>query len=132
MPSMNPSLCPRDCAGRGLEWQALLGEPLFHDADNCGSATLSHTIDIFVERHHLLWKVPQQLEGGLTAVPAASEAGLWCRPGLEDGFAGFRDSRPAAWLTNLPTLFDASRVPASSIEGTSSVAHSLRKARSLC
>ena len=57
MTATNHSLCPRDCAGRGLEWQALLGEPLFRDADEGGSATLAHAIDIFVERHHLLWKV---------------------------------------------------------------------------
>lgn len=44
-------------AGRGLEWQAILAEPLFTDATDRGSATYNHVTDLFVERHHALWKV---------------------------------------------------------------------------
>ena len=43
--------------GRGLEWQALLAEKLFADTSDRGSATYSHVTDLFVERHHQLWKV---------------------------------------------------------------------------
>ena len=44
-------------AGRGLEWQSLLAEPHFANASDKGSATYSHMVDLFVERHHQLWKV---------------------------------------------------------------------------
>jgi hypothetical protein len=44
-------------AGRGLEWQSLLAEAHFADASDQGSATYSHMVDLFVERHHQLWKV---------------------------------------------------------------------------
>jgi hypothetical protein len=54
------SLCSRQrpsSAGRGLEWQSLLAEPHFADADDNGSATFGHMVALFVERHHQLWKV---------------------------------------------------------------------------
>ena len=44
-------------AGRGLEWQSLLGDAHFADASDQDSATYSHMVDLFVERHHQLWKV---------------------------------------------------------------------------
>jgi hypothetical protein len=47
-------------AGRGLEWQSLLAEAHFADANDQGSATYSHMVDLFVERHHQLWKVRVQ------------------------------------------------------------------------
>lgn len=53
--------------GRGLEWQALLGAPHFADADDCGSATYNHMVDLFVERHHQLWK-PQDVQDWLRDV----------------------------------------------------------------
>ena len=43
--------------GRELEWRAVLGERLFKHASDGGSASLGRLVDIFVERHHQLWKV---------------------------------------------------------------------------
>ncbi len=43
--------------GRELEWRAVLGERLFREASDGGSAALGRLVDIFVERHHQLWKV---------------------------------------------------------------------------
>ena len=43
--------------GKDAEWGSLLEKPPLRHADDTDSATLSHAIDIFVERHHLLWKV---------------------------------------------------------------------------
>ena len=50
--------------GRDAEWAALLRQPLFSAGaaaggeEECGgSASLSHLLDIWVERQHLLWKV---------------------------------------------------------------------------
>ena len=43
--------------GRELEWRAVLGERLLRDASDGGSAALGRLVDIFVERHHQLWKV---------------------------------------------------------------------------
>lgn len=48
--------------GKGLEWQALLSDPFFADAADHSSATYSHTVDLFVERHHMLWKSAEVLE----------------------------------------------------------------------
>ena len=45
--------------GRDLEWRAVLSERLFRDASDGGSASLGRLVDIFVERHHQLWKVRQ-------------------------------------------------------------------------
>lgn len=43
--------------GKDAEWGSLLEKPPLKHADDTDSATLSHAVDIFVERHHLLWKV---------------------------------------------------------------------------
>jgi hypothetical protein len=43
--------------GREAEWAAVLSRPLFAGASDGGSASLSHLLDIWVERQHLLWKV---------------------------------------------------------------------------
>jgi hypothetical protein len=43
--------------GKDLEWRAVLGDKPFKGASNHGSASLGRLLDIFVERHHLLWKV---------------------------------------------------------------------------
>ena len=43
--------------GKDLEWRAVLGEKPFTGASDHGSASLGRLLDIFVERHHLLWKV---------------------------------------------------------------------------
>ncbi|KAI3425283.1 hypothetical protein D9Q98_009050 [Chlorella vulgaris] len=42
--------------GREAEWAAVLSRPLFAGASDGGSASLSHLLDIWVERQHLLWK----------------------------------------------------------------------------
>lgn len=42
--------------GKDAEWGSLLEKPPLRHADDTDSATLSHAVDIFVERHHLLWK----------------------------------------------------------------------------
>ena len=42
--------------GGDAEWRSILGRPLFARADADASASLAHLTDIFVERHHLLWK----------------------------------------------------------------------------
>lgn len=49
-------------AAKGLEWQALLNDPFFVNATDHDSATYSHVVDLFVERHHLLWKSPEILD----------------------------------------------------------------------
>ncbi|DBA78426.1 hypothetical protein WJX79_008278 [Trebouxia sp. C0005] len=42
--------------GKDAEWGSLLEKPPLRHADDTDSATLSHAADIYVERHHLLWK----------------------------------------------------------------------------
>mmetsp|Transcript_7991 Transcript_7991/g.23577 ORF Transcript_7991/g.23577 Transcript_7991/m.23577 type:complete len:721 (-) Transcript_7991:247-2409(-) len=42
--------------GKGLDWQAVLGEPLFREAPDHGSESYSHLVDLYVERSHPLWK----------------------------------------------------------------------------
>lgn len=42
---------------KDAEWGSLIEKPPLRHADDTYSATLSHAVDIFVERHHLLWKV---------------------------------------------------------------------------
>ena len=43
--------------GKDAEWGSLLEKAPLQHADDLESASLSHAVDIFVERHHLLWKV---------------------------------------------------------------------------
>lgn len=43
--------------GRDGEWGSLLGKPPLLGASAEDSATLSHLLSLFVERHWLLWKV---------------------------------------------------------------------------
>ena len=43
--------------GTDQEWHGFLQRPLFSTAANETSATLAHISEIFVERHHLVWKV---------------------------------------------------------------------------
>lgn len=43
--------------GKDLEWLSVLSEKPFKGASDHGSASLGRLVDIFVERHHLLWKV---------------------------------------------------------------------------
>ena len=43
--------------GKDAEWGSLLEKAPLRHADDTDSASLSHAADIFVERHHLLWKV---------------------------------------------------------------------------
>lgn len=47
--------------GKDAEWGSLLEKAPLRHADDVDSATLSHAVDIFVERHHLLWKVQSLL-----------------------------------------------------------------------
>lgn len=54
--------------GKDAEWGSLLEKAPLRHADDLDSASLSHAVDIFVERHHLLWKVSLGL--------------WWCTPGL--------------------------------------------------
>ncbi|GAB4815863.1 hypothetical protein N2152v2_002909 [Parachlorella kessleri] len=42
--------------GNDSDWAYLLSQPVLRDADDGGSASLGHLVDIFVERQHLLWK----------------------------------------------------------------------------
>ncbi|KAL3162159.1 hypothetical protein ABBQ32_009867 [Trebouxia sp. C0010 RCD-2024] len=42
--------------GKDAEWGSLLEKAPLRHADDLDSASLSHAVDIFVERHHLLWK----------------------------------------------------------------------------
>lgn len=39
------------------EWGSIMQQPLFRDAGDEGSASLSHLTALYVERHHTLWKV---------------------------------------------------------------------------
>ena len=43
--------------GKDAEWGSLLEKTPLRHADDLDSSSLSHAADIFVERHHLLWKV---------------------------------------------------------------------------
>ncbi len=43
--------------GTDQEWHSLLQKPLFTTAASETSASLAHISEIFVERHHLVWKV---------------------------------------------------------------------------
>ena len=43
--------------GKDAEWGSLLEKAPLRHADDLESASLSHAVDICVERHHLLWKV---------------------------------------------------------------------------
>ncbi len=43
--------------GTDQEWHSLLQTPLFTSTQNETSTTLAHLSEIFVERHHLVWKV---------------------------------------------------------------------------
>ena len=43
--------------GTDGEWSSILQRPLFSRAAGETSATLAHLSAIFVERHHLVWKV---------------------------------------------------------------------------
>ena len=54
--------------GTDQEWHRLLQTPLFTGAASETSATLAHLSEIFVERHHLVWKVGR--------LPASSVADL--------------------------------------------------------
>lgn len=45
-------------ACRDAEWGSLLGKAPFAGSSDGGSASLAHLIHIYVERSHLLWKVP--------------------------------------------------------------------------
>lgn len=64
-PPPPPLLCvprrQRELQGKGVgkdaEWAAVLRRPLFAAASDGGSASLSHLLDLWVERQHLLWKV---------------------------------------------------------------------------
>ena len=42
--------------GKDAEWGSLLEKAPLRHADDLDNASLSHAVDIFVERHHLLWK----------------------------------------------------------------------------
>mgnify|MGYP001998111750 FL=1 len=72
---------------RGLSWQALLTEPLLTGASDGGSSSLGHLVALFVERQHLVWKVPDVLEWAQSCAARAVEleraggevAGLGCR-----------------------------------------------------
>ena len=55
-----PIICDRlkdKGVGKDAEWGSLLEKAPLKHADDLDSASLSHAVDIFVERHHLLWKV---------------------------------------------------------------------------
>lgn len=60
-PRRVPASSQRVLQGKGVgqerEWGEVLARPLFAGASDGGSASLSHLLDIWVERHHLLWKV---------------------------------------------------------------------------
>ena len=43
--------------GTDQEWHSILSKPLFARAADETSASLAHLSEIFVERHHLVWKV---------------------------------------------------------------------------
>ncbi len=43
--------------GNDAEWLSILQRSLFATSADDVSASLAHLTDIFVERHHLLWKV---------------------------------------------------------------------------
>ena len=58
---------------RGLNWQALLTEPLLAQASGGGSSSLEHLTALFVERQHLVWKVPDVLEWAQTCAARAIE-----------------------------------------------------------
>ena len=54
------------------QWQETASMPPFKDATDGGSASLSHLVNIFVERQHLLWKAAPIQEWFLEAAVRAS------------------------------------------------------------
>ncbi|KAK9851873.1 hypothetical protein WJX84_005125, partial [Apatococcus fuscideae] len=70
-------------AGKDSEWSDILANPLFAQASDGGSASLSHLVDLFVERHHLLWKA--------TAVQA------WLKEGCRAAIAASADGQASNW-----------------------------------
>lgn len=78
---LHPLVVPRLMAqlqgqgvGKDSYWKSLLERRLFREADDGGSATLSHLVSIFVERSNLLWK-PQDVQGWMRrAADAAADA----------------------------------------------------------
>eukprot|EP00210_Caulerpa_lentillifera_P006380 g6094.t1 len=62
----------------GSEWDAILTNKFFSKADDGGSASLNHLVNLFVERHHMLYKPPEVLEWlkeGCKKALAAKEGG---------------------------------------------------------
>ena len=57
------------------QWDLISTYSLFSSASDCGSASLSHLVDIFVERHHLLWKHVQVQEWFCEAASHAEKKG---------------------------------------------------------
>ena len=56
-PSFVPCRLKDKGVGRDGEWGSLLGKPPLLGASAEDSATLSHLLSLFVQRHWLLWKV---------------------------------------------------------------------------
>lgn len=80
-PALLPQLVERLTAGNAVTldagWRAALASPLFAHADCGGSASLEHLVEIFVERHHSLWRpagVLTWLKAGAEAAAAAAPA----------------------------------------------------------
>ena len=42
---------------KDASWQSIMARDRFAQASDDGSGTLSHLTDLYVERHHSLWKV---------------------------------------------------------------------------
>jgi hypothetical protein len=77
---LHPLVLPRLLAklqeggtGRESQWSATLGRKLFARADDGGSASLSHLVNIYAERSAALWKPPDALELLRTGAVLAAE-----------------------------------------------------------
>lgn len=46
----------------GSDWDRILKNKFFSKSDDGGSASINHLINLFVERHHMLYKPPEMLE----------------------------------------------------------------------
>jgi len=90
-PAVLPPLIERLTAGNAVTldagWRAALAAPLFARADCGGSASLEHLVELFVERHHSLWRPA----GVLTWLKAGAEAAVAAAPASAADWALLRE-----------------------------------------
>ncbi|KAK9829524.1 hypothetical protein WJX72_006318 [[Myrmecia] bisecta] len=82
--------------GKDAEWGSILSRPLFAGAGAGGSASLDHLVQIFVERHHLMWK--------------AQDVQLWLKRACDTASDAASAASAADWAAVRAEVFPASPV----------------------